>query len=482
MRSFLWITALALVLSIHLSASTKDRLLLTEIPIYIYYGLLDMSVKIYHILSENNPDDRNIVFSPYGLYTFMALLHLSSEGNMTTTLHRMLQMPHLETRHKTTDVYQQLHNYLVDLRNHMNYNVSFQNGTVKNVKTSDFRLINEIYVPYFMERKESFLKSAHQYFNSSGQSELYFRQGIDARNENRTIERFNEHMVYKIHQLFDWQDPHGKLFHPLVFSSGAYFKMAWQQKFNKSLTKKEKFKRPLLWRQSYFGHHDVFDYAVYDYKYMTVDMMHGVVRGQYAELEVSRSIGPIASVFGLKSIDEQFTMFIVLPYENTSLADFGHNENPMAMEKLLDEREMEYEECEVDVKLPKFYFKWSKSIVEDLDKLGFSKYFMTSRQTTGMLKYSNIEIKDIYHTAEIKIDEDGIGDNIGVDIPYSTDKSQSGNSTLPKKQFHVNRSFFFYVYSHAIKSMMLIGTVFDVGDHVCSSDYKKNRTNYCTFS
>ncbi|XP_065215770.1 alpha-1-antitrypsin-like [Planococcus citri] len=111
----------------------------------------------------------------------------------------------------------------------------------------------------------------------------------------------------------------------------------------------------------------------------------------------------------------------------------------------------------VDLKLPRMKFKWISDINHYLAQLGLRQVFTDQSQLSKMTGPIPIKITKVTHAAEIEVDENetkatavtviGMAFGCGPRIPK------------PRKQFHVNRPFVFYIHHRITKSILFLGAV-----------------------
>ncbi|XP_065222013.1 leukocyte elastase inhibitor-like [Planococcus citri] len=426
MKNVLWIISLLEVL-IGFSQSRGIPDANHEI---VQNGLLNFGVKLNSILLENNTENENILFSPFNLYTSLALVHLGSNGTTRDTISNLLGIPE-------TNLPKNLHEVLRNFSSEMQtiplvpqYNRK-ENGTTVTggVKMYDLKLSNGIFVQnkYKDKLKKDYVEDVKQYHNG----DIFDVDFVIKREE--TIDTINKYVSNKtenrIPQLFKKPLSQDTL---MLITSTLYYKAFWPKKFERELTKTDTF------------------YT--DKGNITVQMMNGQLEGTaYANIS---SLG--VEVINLPFYDQIFSMFIVMPYENQPLEKFLSNLTAAQMHQIIDRKT--YHWYYVDLKLPKTAFKWSKSVKKQLVQLGLTEGILESPELTGMIEDCDIKISEIKHSTDIKIDEDGLEASA---FSYEEADLRVAFDRKKKATFHVNRPFFFFIYNHDVNVVLFFGTVFD---------------------
>ncbi|XP_065204223.1 leukocyte elastase inhibitor-like [Planococcus citri] len=411
-------------------------------------GLLNFGIKLNSILLENNPENKNILFSPYNLYTALALLHLGSNGTTRDAISNVLNIPITFSPQSLQEVLQNFSSVL-----QINPNTSFisgatyDNGPVMHVsefsnetivlplpvwstvKASDLKLANGIFVQdeYRSKLKKKYVQDVQLYQKSDIFNVDFASKGEEAKDTiNQYISNKTEN---KIPRLLGQPLPKDT---SVVLASCLYFKSAWLQKFKRDQTKAETFRT---------GKGNV-----------TVQMMQTLL------LEPGYTYVPSLGiqVVHLRYIDDAFSMFIGLPDENQSLKNVLRNLTSDQIRTIIDEA-ARHVGFKMDLKLPKTAFKWSQSVKNYLIELGLAEEIWESPDLSNMMDQRNITISDVDHGTDIKINEEG------------TEASADAVSKIMTvaicgkivKTVHVNRPFFFFIYNHNIKTILFFGTVFD---------------------
>ncbi|XP_065204225.1 leukocyte elastase inhibitor-like [Planococcus citri] len=414
MKSVLWIV---LFLKVLISLSQSQNIPDTDQKT-VQNGLLSFGIKLNSILLENNPENKNILFSPYNLYTALALVHLGSNGTTRDTISNVLNIPITFSPESLQEV---LQNFSTVLQ----MDTSFTYMETSTVKLSDLKLANGIFVQNEYMLKKKYVEDVQLYHKSDIFNVDFASKGEETKNTiNKYISNKTEN---RIPRLLEQPLPKDSL---VVLTTCLYFKSVWQKKFIRRLTKAETFRT--------------------EKGNITVQMMHSLFSTGYAEVP---SLG--VQVVNLGFIDAAFSMFVGLPDENQSLKNILRNLTSDHIRTIIDEAARHIDYYEIDLKLPKTAFKWFQSVKNELIKLGLKKDIWESPDLSNMIDQSNIKISDIGHGTDITINENGTEVSaVSIYVPVFL-------MSKTVKTFHANRPFFFFIYNHNIHTIMFFGTVFD---------------------
>ncbi|XP_065225785.1 serpin A3-6-like [Planococcus citri] len=421
MRCSLQIALFLIVSILHLSVSQNVQDVPDERHEAVKRGMLDFGVRLNSIISSNNANNKNVLFSPFNIYTALALLHLGSNGKTRDEVAGILGMP---KTYSPETVHEVLQNFSVIAQNSTERRSTLENGTKGKVKVCDLNLANGIFVQKGIKLKQSYVEDAQTYYESEIVNVDFVNKSKEATDIiNKYIANKTEN---RIPQLFkEPQSPNTRI----ILTSSLYFKSLWLHKFNKSLTQSDTFNT--------------------NTGKITVPMMNKNISTPYADLP---SLG--VEVVNLKFADQAFCMYIVMPYENQTLTDFLRTLTTDDINLILNETSKNHR---VDLKFPSTAFKWSKSIKEELTQLGLSQVFGDGADLGNMVERSNLKVDQISHSTDIKINEDGT--EASAVTPILMVLKIGGREK--DVSFYVNRPFFFFIYNRKIDAVVFFGSVFN---------------------
>ncbi|XP_065225784.1 leukocyte elastase inhibitor-like [Planococcus citri] len=423
MRSLLWIVVFVMV-SIRFSTSQNFSDANYEI---VQNGVLNLGLKLNSILSENNVENKNILFSPLNIYTILSLLHLASNGSTRDEIASVLGIP---ATYSTYTFHQALKTLSLEAQNSSGFESSLKSDLKPETKASNLSLANGIFVQKGIDIKKTYVEDAQRYYNGEILDVDFSRDNKQAQNTiNKYIANKTENQITELLK----EPPSQSTI--LMLTSSLNFKANWLEIFPEVLTKPEIF---------HASHGNI-----------TVQMMSNLFSNvSYAKIP---SLG--VEAVELKYVDKLFSMYIVLPNTNRPLKQFLRDLNTEAINKIINEigkSDKADNKLKVGFKLPKTAFKWSQSIKNQLISLGLAdKQVFQSPDLANMIDGRNIQVSDISHGADIKINE--FGTEASAASAAKVMKKSGGDSVV----FHVDRPFFFFIFNRKINTVLFFGTVYD---------------------
>lgn len=170
-----------------------------------------------------------------------------------------------------------------------------------------------------------------------------------------------------------------------------------------------------------------------------------------------------AEVLRLPYKGRQFSMNMVLPHRNVSLAALTDSLTPA----MLDSIEQKFVREEVTVVIPKFRFNYGTLLNEAIQNLGISDIFTQSaalpllsptneQAPTGTSK-NNIQVSKMLQKAGIEINEKGTLAFAATEIQLVNKFGYDGEPIV----FEANRPFLFYILDEETNALLFVGKVTD---------------------
>lgn len=207
----------------------------------------------------------------------------------------------------------------------------------------------------------------------------------------------------------------------LVITNAIYFKAFWAEQFDRSDTRDGPFTRM-------------------NGEQVTVPMMS-------AELDCSSAHGEGWSLLELDYEDHEVSMVIVLPEGETTLADV----EAMLIDDGLDAMLATSHEQELEVRMPRFEFRYSFSVADMLMALGMIDAFdPIAADFAGIA--DDVFISDVLHEAYVRVDEEG------TEAAAATAVVMEDSAAMP---FNVDRAFVFAIRDKLTGSLLFLGRVDD---------------------
>ena len=209
----------------------------------------------------------------------------------------------------------------------------------------------------------------------------------------------------------------------LYLINALYFKGTWVSKFDKKNTVSE-------------------DFTTISGQKNKVDMMHQECTTPYV---VDEGLQIAELPYG----NEAFSMVILLPEENQSMDDVMNQLTPDNWSKWMGRLNSR----NIDIKLPRFKFEYSRELIDDLKKLGMNAPF------GGGANFSKMSDADLYiglvkQNTFVEVNEEGT-EAAAVTIVGMYESSAGPD---PQKiYFHVNRPFVYVIKEKSTGAILFMG-------------------------
>jgi serpin B len=207
----------------------------------------------------------------------------------------------------------------------------------------------------------------------------------------------------------------------LVITNAIYFKAFWAEQFDPSDTHDGLFTRM-------------------DGSQVTVPMMS-------AEIDCNTSRGEGWSLLELDYEDHEVSMVIILPEGDSTLEDV---EAQLAADGLSSMLASIYEQ-ELQVRMPRFEFRYAFSVADALTNLGMVDAFNPAAADFGGIA-GDVFINDVIHEAYVRVDEEG------TEAAAATAVVMLDSASMP---FDVDRAFLFVIRDKLTGSLLFLGRVDD---------------------
>lgn len=352
--------------------------------------------------------DKNIFYSPYSITTALGMTYEGARGQTATEMQQVLHIP------ENTDVRRAASSAIIDSLN--------QGSSAFTLKTA-----NALWLEQTFSFLQDFLSVASIYYHGKV-TNLDFIS--DTEKSRLTINSWVANQTNnKIPDLI----PNGVIdkYTRLVLTNAIYFKGTWVIQFDKSKTVPEDFtlasgskiKAPMM---TLFGSKAIFKY----------------------------SEDSVKQVIELPYKGDRLSMVVILPkggdlesVEKTLTSDsFGTIKKSMVSKR-------------VDVYLPKFTFKTTYEMVNDLKVLGMPTAFSgNSADFTGMFKKTsneNLYISQVVHQAFVDVNEEGTEAAAATGVVMK----QTTAMPAPIPVFRADHPFIFVIQDNTTGDILFIGRV-----------------------
>ncbi len=207
----------------------------------------------------------------------------------------------------------------------------------------------------------------------------------------------------------------------LVITNAIYFKAFWAEQFDPGDTRDDTFTRA-------------------DGEQVTVPMMS-------AEIDCSPARNEEWSLLELDYEDHEVSMVIVMPEGSSTLDDV----ETMLVSGGLDDMLAQGHDQELQVRIPRFEFRYAFSVADALVALGMEDAFDPSAADFSGIA-DDVFVSDVIHEAYVRVDE------VGTEAAAATAVVMEDRAYMP---FDVDRAFVFAIRDKLTGSLLFLGRVDD---------------------
>ena len=359
-------------------------------------------------LSEDETNDPNIFYSPYSVFTALAMTYEGARNNTAVEMENVL---HVEQSNDSFHQYMQsLYNYL---NNNDEYNVSTANALWPDV---GFTLLDE------------FVDIIETYYGGKASEVEYGNPEEAARIINEWVENQTNNLIKDLVPASAIDSVLTKL----ILTNAIYFKGIWQVQFDEINTTDREFTLSSadtvqVETMKLTGTDDKFNYTE---------------TGDLQILELPYTGGDIS-------------MMILLPREGVELSNVISSLNREDYISWIDEMY----ETKADIYLPKFKFETSYGLNDYLKELGMVDAF-SNADFSGIDGTKNLFISSVLHKAFVEVNEEGTEAAAATAVIMNL-KAVSPDEPPERITFDCNHPFIFTIHHKETGTILFMGTVDD---------------------
>ena len=311
-------------------------------------------------------------------------------------------------------------------------------------KYTDMNIANAIWVDDALTLKEPFRQTGKQYFKATIETSDLQDPAI-VNTVNSWADKNTKGLIKEVVTERDFNEATR-----MVLANALYFKSKWQEKFNKTDTRKQ-------------------DFTLSNGSTVQVDMMQ-----QTKELRVmpawpmehyygpdvpDTNIAPYdARMLRMYFKDKAYCMDIVLPREGLSCDDYLKD---LDMDKL-SELELLMSSYDVQVQMPKFKLDYRRDLEDDMKALGMTDVFDIVRaDLTDLATYNGLNadadlfLDKLFQKTYLEVDEEG-AKAAAVTIGLVNDKAAA---PMPIEPFIVDRPFLLFIREVKYGTILFAGKI-----------------------
>jgi len=356
------------------------------------------ALDLYSKLNED--EDGNIFYSPYSIFSSLAMTYEGAKGQTAEEMELVLHYPDKNILRP-------------------NYAALFNNINRERTKY-ELRSPNALWTQNDFPFNEDYIKNIENFYGGKATNVDF----VSEPEKSRQI--INDYIAEQTKDKIKEVLPPGSIdsMTSLVITNGIYFKGAWVWQFDESKTSEQNF---------------------------TIDPGN-VVQTPMMEISGGSSLN-YASLEDLELLElpfrgTQISMMILLPKSNLSVI-----EPSLTAEKLIEYKNQMSMKEYGNVFFPKFEFDSKFFMKEVLSSLGMPNAFGESANFSGISSTGNLFIKDVIHQAYIKVDERGT-----VAAASTTTIMSLG---LNDSVFRADHPFIFIIQDNQTGNILFMGRVTD---------------------
>ena len=366
-----------------------------------------LGLKLYHLLRSEN--EGNIIFSPFGIATAIAMTYMGAGGNTAKQIEDTLSLP------KPSELDESIHK-----------EIKVHNANL--IGRSDvyiLKMANRLYSQKKFEFQPEFLNATRKFYNAMLEALDFAGHSEEARAAiNGWVEEVTERRIQ------DLISPGVLTANTrLVLVNALYFKAEWVHQFKKTATSAHPF-------------------------YLTESASINVpLMIQTHNFEFYHDKHHHCKILQMKFKQHKLEMMFMLPDSIEGLADLEAN----LSSEVIQGWYAEAKSAKVRVMLPKFKFTQNFSLAQNLSDIGMSDLFSASADLSGISEKDDLFVSDVVHKAFLEINEDGCEAAAVTAVVLS--KKKGLKSQPEPKMFKADHPFLFLIHSIESGAIVFMGRV-----------------------
>ena len=357
---------------------------------------------------NSDPDNEgNIFYSPYSVFTALAMTY---EGSGGLTAEEMESVLHIEQNNDS------FHLYMKSLYEYLNENSEY------NISTANALWVNNNY-----DLLEDYVNIIETYYGGKASDIDYSDPQVAADIINDWVESQTNNLIKDLVPA-SAIDP---ILTMLILTNAIYFKGTWEIMFDEDNTTDR-------------------DFTNTDGDVTQVDTMKIIdTEDNFNYIENDEM-----QMLELPYSGDDISMMIILPKDGTDTDDIISSINKDTYNDWIDEMY----ETELDLYLPKFKFETSYTLNDYLKELGMQKAFTGNADFSGMFGLYDIYISSVIHKAFIEVNEEGTEAAAATAVIMAL---TSAEPTEPPQRivFDCDHPFLFTIHHKETNTILFMGQV-----------------------
>ena len=353
--------------------------------------------------------ENNIFYSPYSIFTALAMTYEGAKGNTASEMADILEIPQDN---------ESFHNYVQNIYAYLNQNDLYT------ISTANALWIRENY-----DLLDTYLSIIETEYHASSQS-INFSNPVEASHIiNQWVENNTNNLIKDLVPP-EAIDP---FLCRLILTNAIYFKGTWSVQFDEANTTERDFELDTGQIK----------------KVPTMTLIDTQEKFNYTENERFQ-------LLELPYAGNDVSMILALPKDQTNLSTVIASVNETIYNSWFDTMERR----EVDIYLPKFKIETPVlNLNSNLQSLGIQEAFGMDADFSGITGNKELRISDVLHKAYIDVNEEGTEAAAATAVIMEL-KSVNGESN-PRVVFNCDHPFLFMIQHKETGTILFMGTVED---------------------
>ena len=366
----------------------------------------DFSFNFFRELYQNPPIEGDLFYSPYSVFTALAMTYEGSEGPTASEMADVLNI--LQDN-------ESFHSYVHFLYKHLNQNDEYTISTANALWIrEDYQILN------------TYLDTVETYYQATSQRVDFSKQVQAAEIINQWVENNTNNLIKDLISPADIDPDLCRL----ILTNAIYFNGTWQVQFDEANTTDREF-----------------ELSTGEKTNVSTMMLTGAEdKFNYTETEQLQ-------LLELPYAGNEISMIIGLPKEGINLSTVINDLSETAYNSWFDSMDKK----EVDIYLPKFKIETPViNLNQYIQTLGIREAFSSSADFSGITGNKDLRISDVLHKAYIDVNEVGTEAAAATAVIMVTSVNGGASSRIT---FDCNHPFLFMLQHKETGTILFMGTV-----------------------
>jgi len=366
----------------------------------------DFSFNFFRELYQNPPIEGNLFYSPYSVFTALAMTYEGSEGPTASEMADVLNI--LQDN-------ESFHSYVHFLYKYLNQNDEYTISTANALWIrEDYQILN------------TYLDTVETYYQATSQRVDFSKQVQAAEIINQWVENNTNNLIKDLISPADIDPDLCRL----ILTNAIYFNGTWQVQFDEANTTDREFELSTGEKTNV----------------STMMLTDTEDKFNYTETEQLQ-------LLELPYAGNEISMIIGLPKEGINLSTVINDLSETAYNSWFDSMDKK----EVDIYLPKFKIETPViNLNQYIQTLGIREAFSSSADFSGITGNKDLRISDVLHKAYIDVNEVGTEAAAATAVIMVTSVNGGASSRIT---FDCNHPFLFMLQHKETGTILFMGTV-----------------------